>query len=123
MDKPENLSFEDFAKLDLRAGTIVAVEVIPKSKKLLKLEVNFGSDGGTRTILAGIAQASQYGKVVDGVWEDSCMVGTRVVAVLNLAPRTMFEIVSHGMLLAAHDEANGIWLMNPGPVPNGSSVG
>jgi len=122
MDKPLGLSYDDFAKLDIRVGTVVSVEAIPKSKKILHLEVNFGMGGGTRTILAGIAQAAQYGKVEDGVWKDSCLVGQRVVAVLNLAPRDMFGLTSHGMVLASHDETNMVWLVTIGPVPDGAEV-
>ena len=55
--KPVDLSYDDFAKLDIRAGRVLSVEAVPKSKKLLKLQVFFGPVIGTRTILAGIAQA------------------------------------------------------------------
>lgn len=98
----ETITFDDFMKLDIRVGTINQAEVVPKSKKLLKLQVSFGSEIGVRTILAGIAQAKAYGEVVDGVWKDSCLVGTRILAVINLAPRSMMGIESHGMLLAGH---------------------
>lgn len=107
---PQNLSYDDFVKFDIRVGLIESVEPVPKSKKLLKLQVNFGTTVGTRTILAGIAGSS-------------VMVGQRVVAVLNLAPRTMMGIESHGMLLAGHDEANAIWLTSCGPCPEGTRIG
>jgi len=121
--KPENLPADDFFKFDLRVGTVLTVEALPKSKKLLKLEVSFGPVIGNRTILAGIAASSPYGQVVDGVWQDSCLVGQRVVAVLNFAPRAMMGIQSHGMLMASHDENGKIYLVNPGPVPDGTEVG
>jgi len=111
--KPEVISFDDFLKLDIRVGTILSIEAVPKSKKLVKLEVSFGPTGGQRTILAGIASA------VPG----RAMVGQKVTAVLNLAPRTMMGIESHGMILATHDELDQIWLVNPGPVPDGTEVG
>jgi methionine--tRNA ligase beta chain len=122
--KPE-ITIEDFAKLELRAGRIVSVEAIPKSKKLLKLEVSFGPEIGNRTIVAGIAQAKAYGEVVDGVWKDSALVGTGIVAVLNLAPREMFGIMSHGMLLAIHVGVlpGGVYLISPGPAEGGEEVG
>ena len=119
--KPE-ITYEDFLKLDIRTGAITSVEALPKSKKLLKLQVDFGTIG-VRTILAGIAQNSPYGSVVDGVWQDSCLVGQKIVAVLNLVPREMMGIMSHGMLLAYHDEANKVYLLTSFPVPVGSEVG
>ena len=109
MSKPENLLYDDFAKFDLRSGMITYIEEIPKSKKLLRLEVDFGP-AGKRTILAGIKGAT-------------LALGQRVVAVLNLAPRQMMGIESHGMLLATHDENNQIVLINPGPVLNGAEIG
>lgn len=111
--KPENLSALDFFKFDIRVGSILSVESVPKSKKLVKLEVSFGPMGN-RTILAGIASAVP----------DRVMVGQKVVAVLNLAPRPMMGIDSHGMLLATHDEEGKLWLVSPGgPIPDGGEVG
>lgn len=107
--KPENLSFDEFVKWDLRAGSITKIEEVPKSKKLVKLEVSFGTF--SRTILAGIKGSP------------SLVEGQKVVAVLNLAPRAMMGFESHGMLLASHDENHTIWLINPGPVPDGTNVG
>lgn len=111
--KPQDLPFDDFVKLDIRVGTIVSIEPVPKSKKLLKLEVTFGSEVGTRTILAGVASA----------YPDRVMVGQKVSAVLNLAPRAMMGVTSHGMIMATNDEEGKIWLVNPGPVPDGTEVG
>lgn len=122
-DKPQHISFDDFLKVELRKGTILTVEAVPKSKKLLKLTVSFGPIG-TRTIMAGIAQNSPYGKVENDTWVDSCLVGQSVTAVLNLAPRTMMGVESHGMLLAAHAEDGKVWLVNPTQaVPDGASIG
>lgn len=112
MEKPENLSAMDFFRFDLRAGTILTIEEVPKSKKLLKVEVDFGPTG-KRTILGGIASA----------FPDRVMVGQKVVAVINLASRVMMGLESRGMLLATTDEDGKIWLVNPGPVPDGSEVG
>jgi methionyl-tRNA synthetase len=122
IDKSNNLPAVEFFKFDLRVGIVKTVESVPKSKKLLKLTVSFG-DIGERTILAGIAAASPYGQLVDGVWQDSCLVGQSVIAVLNLEPRDMMGIQSHGMLLASHGSDNRIWLATCGPVSEGSSVG
>ena len=121
--KPE-ITYDDFLKLDIRAGRVLTVEAVPKAKKLLKLEVSFGPEIGTRVIVAGIAQAKAYGEVVDGVWKDSALVGTGIVAVLNLAPREMFGIMSHGMLLAIHLNVlpGGVYLISPGPAEGGEEV-
>ncbi len=93
MDKPQNLPYDDFAKFDIRVGTVIAAEAVPKSKKLIKMQVSFG-DHGERTILAGIAQH----------YTPEQMLNANVVAVLNLAPRDMMGITSHGMILAAHNQ-------------------
>ena len=111
--KPENLSYEDFAKFDIRVGTILKAEAVPKSKKLLMLDVFFGAEIGTRVILAGIA----------GSYDPTTIAGTKIVALLNLAPRQMMGIDSHGMLLACHDQENKVWLIQPGPVEDGTEVG
>jgi methionyl-tRNA synthetase len=92
--KPTNLQYQDFAKLDIRVGTIQRAEPIPKAKKLLKLEVFFGEVVGLRTIVAGLA----------GSYDPTLMGGIQVVAVLNLAPRVMMGIQSDGMVLATHHE-------------------
>jgi methionyl-tRNA synthetase len=117
--KPTNLPATDFFKFDLRAGTILTIEPVAKSKKLLKLEVSFGPTIGNRTILAGIASGYDVNNPNTG----RVIVGQKIVAVLNLEPRPMMGIDSHGMLLAAHSEDGAIWLANPGPVQDGAEVG
>lgn len=84
------ITIDDFAKLELRVGRVVAAEAIPKSKKLLKLTVEDGPDS-TRTILAGIAES----------YAPETLVGRTIGFVANLAPRPMMGQVSHGMVLAA----------------------
>jgi methionine--tRNA ligase beta chain len=109
----ENLPATDLFKFDIRVGTILSIDPVEKSKKLLKLEVSFGPVG-TRTILAGVASA----------FPNRIMVGQKVVAVLNLVPRVMMGLTSHGMLLAVHDEQDQIWMVSPGgPIPDGAKVG
>lgn len=83
------IQFDDFAKLDLRTGTILTAEKMEKSKKLLKLSVDLGFE--TRTILSGIAEHFSPEEVV----------GQQVVIVANLAPRVMMGIESQGMILMA----------------------
>ena len=85
----ENIPFEDFEKLDLRVGTVLSCEKVKKSKKLLKFEIADGLEN--RTIVSGIAQ--HYAP------ED--LVGKQVCFVANLAPRTINDIESQGMILSA----------------------
>ena len=85
------IEYPDFAKVDIRVGRITAAELVPKSDKLLKLRVDLGSELGTRTIVAGIAKSYDLANVVD----------QQVLVVVNLAPRKLMGIESHGMVLAA----------------------
>ncbi|RLC30474.1 MAG: methionine--tRNA ligase [Deltaproteobacteria bacterium] len=87
--KPE-ISIDELAAIDLRVGTIVHAEAIPRAKKVLKLEVDIGEN---RTIVAGIA--ASYGP--------DELVGKQVIVVANLKPAKLMGILSNGMLLAAVD--------------------
>jgi len=88
------ITFEDFAKLDLRTATIKKIEEIPEADKLYKLTIDVG-ELGERTICAGIKQ--HYNK------ED--LVGKQIIIIANLEPRKMRGIESQGMLLAAVSES------------------
>lgn len=108
--KPE-IVFDDFAKIDLRVGTIVAAEKVEKADKLLKLQVNLGTE--TRTIVSGIALH----------FEPNAIVGKQVTVVTNLAPRKMRGIESNGMILMAEDADGKLVFVNPDvAVANGSGV-
>lgn len=87
------IAFDDFLKVDIRAGQIVAAERVPKSDKLLKLQVDFGPELGTRQVLAGIGKEFDPDKL-------STQQPTAAF-VVNLAPRKMMGLESHGMILAA----------------------
>jgi len=89
---PDLISYDDFMKIDLRVARVVAAERVPKSKKLLKLQVDTGAD--TRTIVAGIAEA----------YEPETLVGRSVVIVANLKPAKLMGVESQGMVLAASPE-------------------
>lgn len=89
--KPE-ITFEDFAKLDLRIGRIVAAENHPNADKLLKLQVDDGS-GTLRQICSGIRED----------YSAEQMVGKHIVLIANLAPRKIRGEESRGMLLAASE--------------------
>ncbi len=109
------IGIEDFAKVALRVGTIVAAEKVEKADKLLKFSVQIGSE--TRTIVSGIAK----------FYTPEEMVGKNVVVVFNLKPAKLRGIESQGMLLCAcEQDENGqerIVLVTPEkPVKNGSTV-
>ena len=85
------IQFEDFAKIELKTGTILSAEKVEKADKLLKLEVDLGSE--KRTIVSGIAMHHQ----------PENLIGQKVTVVTNLAPRKMRGIESNGMILMAED--------------------
>jgi methionyl-tRNA synthetase len=103
--------FDDFAKIDLRIGTILTAEKVEKADKLLKLEVDLGFE--TRTIVSGIAMH----------FKPEDIVGKQVTVVCNLAPRKMRGIESNGMILMAEDKAGKLYFVNPdNKIEAGSSV-
>jgi methionyl-tRNA synthetase len=101
--KPE-IVYDDFAKLDIRVGKVIAAEKMEKSDKLLKLTVDIGSE--KRTILSGIAKHYTA--------ED--MVGRQVTLIANLAPRKMMGIESQGMILSAEDADGKLRLLQPSDI-------
>jgi methionyl-tRNA synthetase len=108
--KPE-IVFDDFAKIDLKVGTIVAAEKVEKADKLLKLQVDLGFE--TRTIVSGIAMHFAPANIV----------GKQVTVVCNLAPRKMRGIESNGMILMAEDANGKLHFINPEEAINpGSGV-
>lgn len=108
--KPE-IVFDDFAKIDLKVGTIVAAEKVEKADKLLKLQVDLGFE--TRTIVSGIAMHFKPEEIV----------GKQVTVVVNLAPRKMRGIESNGMILMAEDAAGKLHFIHPETaINNGSGV-
>ncbi|HMP85863.1 MAG TPA: methionine--tRNA ligase subunit beta, partial [Lacibacter sp.] len=98
--------YDDFAKLDLRVGTITAAEKVEKADKLLKLSVDMGTE--TRTIVSGIALH----------FAPEAIVGKQVVVVANLAPRKMRGIESQGMILMAEDAAGALHFVRPETIVN-----
>ena len=106
-----DISFDDFGRMDLRIGTIVAAEKVAKTKKLLKLTVDLGLE--QRTIVSGIAEH----------FVPEALIGQQVQVLLNLAPREIKGIQSQGMLLMAENADGSLALMQPGTaVRNGSGV-
>lgn len=105
------VTYEDFAKLQFRIGKILHAEEVKKSKKLLRLKVQLGSE--IRTILSGIKKF--YGP------ED--LIGKRVMIVANLAPREIAGELSQGMIVAAEDSEGNLALMTPmSKIPSGSMI-
>lgn len=110
-EQKTEIQFDDFAKIDLKTGTITAAEKVEKADKLLKLEVDLGFE--KRTIVSGIALH----------FEPASIIGKQVVVVTNLAPRKMRGIESNGMILMAENKAGKLIFVNPDEAAdNGSSV-
>ncbi len=97
----ETISFEDFTKLDLRVGTILEAEKMPKAKKLLVLKVDTGID--VRTIVSGIAESFTPEEVV----------GKKVTVLVNLAPRALRGVESQGMILMTETADGKLVFVNP----------
>ena len=108
----ETISFEDFTKLDIRIGTILEAEKIPKTKKLLKLKVDVGID--TRTIVSGIAESFDPEKII----------GQQVTVLVNLAPRKLRGVESQGMILMSDTPDGKLTFIEPDAdsVNNGEKV-
>jgi len=107
----EEITFDDFTKLDLRVGTIVSAEKMPKTKKLLVLKVDTGLD--VRTIVSGIAESFSPTEVL----------GKQVTVFINLAPRKLRGVTSEGMILMIETEDGQLVFVNPDrPVSNGLKI-
>ena len=110
----ELIDIEHFAKIKFRVAKIIAAEAVPKSKKLIKLQVDLGAELGQRQILAGIAEFKT----------PESLIGQKIVIVANLKPAKLMGLESQGMLLAAGG-VNGspFSLLQPSAdVPEGSPV-
>ena len=97
----ETISFDVFSKLDIRVGTIIAAEKMPKAKKLLVLQVDTGID--VRTIVSGIAESFTAEDVI----------GKRVTVLVNLAPRALRGVESQGMILMTETPDGKLVFVNP----------
>ena len=106
--KPE-ITLAEFGKVDLRVATVLRAEMIPRAKKLLKIEVDLGQK---RTIVAGIAE--KYAP------ED--LVGKQVIIVANLKPAKLIGILSNGMLIAAVDDSGPTFATLEKPVKPGTAL-
>ena len=107
----DDITFEQFEALDLRIGTVLEAERIPKTQKLLKLLVDTGID--KRIIVSGIAE----------YFTPETIIGKQVTVIVNLAPRKIKGVESHGMLLFAQSGDGVLHIMHPeGGVENGSKI-
>jgi len=106
LSQKENISFEDFLKMDVRIGKVLEAEKVKKADKLLKLKVDTGLD--IRTIVSGIAQQFSPEEIVN----------KQVTVLMNLPPRKIRGVVSEGMLLMAENEKGELGLVSGDPYNN-----
>ncbi|MGK4566366.1 methionine--tRNA ligase [Flavobacterium sp. 3HN19-14] len=107
----ETIQYEDFAKMDLRVGTIIEAEKMPKANKLLVLKVDTGID--VRTIVSGIAES----------FTPEAVVGQKVTVLINLAPRNLRGVESQGMILMTNNAEGKLVFVNPdAEVGNGETI-
>lgn len=105
------ISIEEFMKVDLRVARVIAAERVPKSRKLIKLEVDLGTEH--RTLVAWIAET----------YEPEALVGRTLAVVANLQPAKLMGIESNGMVLAASEEGGRpVLLTLDQPLPPGTRV-
>ena len=110
---PSLIDIDQFARVDLRVGTVLKAEPVPKADKLLRLEVDLG-EGAPRQLVAGIAPYYTLEELV----------GRRIIVVANLQPRTLRGLESRGMLLAAGGEGGrpALVTVTDADVPNGARL-
>ena len=108
----DTIVYEDFAKMDLRVGTILEAEKMPKAKKLIVMKVDTGID--TRTIVSGIAE----------YFSPEDLIGKKVTVLVNLAPRPLRGVDSQGMILLAENPDGSLIFVGPeeGSTPNGAPI-
>ena len=108
----ETIQYDDFAKLDMRVGTIIEAEKMPKADKLLVLKIDTGID--VRTIVSGIAQSFKAEEII----------GKKVTVLVNLAPRALRGVESQGMILMTENAEGKLVFVNPGEegVDNGATI-
>ena len=112
LPQKETIDYETFSKMDLRVGTIISAEKMPKTKKLIVMQVDTGLD--TRTIISGIAEH----------YEPESLIGKKVTVLVNLAPRPLRGVESQGMLLLAENPDGKLTFVTPEDVAsaNGSPI-
>jgi methionyl-tRNA synthetase len=112
MDK-ERITIDEFAKVEVKVGTVRSAERVPETDKLLRLMVDFAEEAGPRQIVSGIAAY---------VPEPETLVGRQLAFATNLAPRTLKGLVSDGMLFAVGEGDSFAFLAPDRPIPPGTSA-
>jgi len=107
----EQITLEEFARLDIRVGKVIKAERVPGARKLLRLEVDLG-EPEPRQLVASLA----------GFYEPEELVGMNVVVLANLKPKRIMGVESRGMLLAADVDGRPVLLTTAGDVPPGTRV-
>ncbi len=107
------INIEDFAKLDMRIGTVTEAEKVVEADKLLKLKIDLGEEIGIRQVMAGIAESYP---------EPSELVGKQIPIIVNLEPRMLRGYESQGMMVATGDEITTALLHPSEKVTNGSKL-
>lgn len=105
------ISYDDFAKLDLRTAKVLNAERVEGSEKLIKLRLDVG-ELGERQVVAGIGT----------VYTPEVLVGKQIIIIANLEPRKLMGQESNGMLLAASDENGPVVLVPESGVPSGTKI-
>ena len=115
-DDSPKISIDDFFKVELRVGRVVSAEAVPKSRKLIKIQLDTGAGDSERQVLAGIL----------GAYEPESLIGKTVVFVANLKPAKLAGLESNGMILAASGPNGGrpvlLTVEDPEAAPAGSKV-
>jgi tRNA-binding protein len=105
-----NISYDDFAKLDIRVAKIISTEAIPGKTRIIKGTIDLGSE--QRNVIIGGAQYYQPQEII----------GKTVIVIVNLEPKTMAGVESNAMLLAADVNDKPFWLTVNEDVPLGSPI-
>ena len=109
----ERINIDEFAKIEVKVGTVKTAERVPDSNKLLRLTVDFGEEAGPRQIVSGIAKY---------VEEPESLIERQLAFVTNLEPRALAGLESHGMLFAVGEGDSFAFLTPDRTVPPGTSA-